>query len=86
VVEWTAVEPVLHRVQDARGVAFHDEGYVGVQRAERTDLEVGGYVGVVDEGGVCSADVLDGVLLECVQLDWIVLKLFLFGKNLLCSR
>ena len=77
-VEWAAVEAVLHRVQNAGRVAFHDEGYVGVQRAEGADLEVGGYVGVVDEGGVCAADVLGGVLL----VHWTVMSECLLRQKL----
>lgn len=64
VVEGSAVEPVLHDVQEAGTVAFHYERDVRVEGAEGAELEVAGDVGVGDEGGVCAADVLGMMLVE----------------------
>jgi hypothetical protein len=57
-----AVQTILHGVQEARRVAFHDERDVWVERAERADLKIALDVSVVYERRVCAADVLGCVV------------------------
>jgi hypothetical protein len=83
VVDWAAVEPVLHDVQEAGRVSFHYEGYVWVEGTERADLEVCADVGVVYEGGVCATDVLGWVLIYAVGWLLEVCELGLIEEGLL---
>lgn len=58
-------------MQQARRVTFHRVQDVGVEGAERADLEVGVDVGVVDEGGVGAAWVLVGEVRIAYLLVWL---------------